>query len=214
MTTPPEQEQATDLESYLRVHRALRASTAELSRALHTPVDGRRAKALARWISGFTGEIRCHHHIEDELLFPALAERVVTYHDDIGPLLQQDHDELDNVLDGLDTAAAAHDWAVAAPLAKRLDEHLSEHLDYEDRVVAGLFARHFTSEEFEELNVAAIKMVAPRQLLFTVPWTMSMLDANEQKIVLDSAPGALHVLWVLTRGRYTRRATLALGGVR
>lgn len=214
MTTSPEQVQTTDLESYLRVHRILRTTTAALARAVDRPVDERRARALARWITGFTGEIRCHHHIEDELLFPALAERVVTYHDEIGPLLEADHEELDDVLDGLDAAAAAHDWVAAAPLARRLDEHLREHLDYEDRVVAGLFARHFTSEEFEELNVAAIKMVPPRQLLFTVPWTMSMLDSDEQKTVLDSAPGALHVLWVLTRRRYTRRATVALGGVR
>ncbi len=114
--------QPTDLESYLRVHRMLRASTADLRHALDQRVGDR---SLATWIKGLTGEIRCHHHIEDELLFPALADRVAAYHEEIGPILAQDHDELDRVLDGLDASAAAGDWTTAGSLARELDEQRS-----------------------------------------------------------------------------------------
>ena len=184
---------AVDLESYLRVHRLLRSSAEQLAVGLTRPGHG---PSRARWITGFTGEIRCHHHIEDELLFPALAARVVTF-DEVGPTLAGDHADLDVVLDDLDAAARAHDWVTAAGLARHLSDHLHDHLDFEDREIVGMFARHFTSEEFEALNVSAIKMVPPRQLLFTVPWTMSLLGPDEQQTVLSSAPGFMRLLWIV-----------------
>src|SRR4051812_9351563 len=98
-TSPPAT--AADIEPYLRMHRLLRRSAAELATAIHqAPSDPGTERALARWFHGFAGEIRCHHHIEDVLLFPALEARVATY-GALAPQLTSDHSELDELLDRL-----------------------------------------------------------------------------------------------------------------
>lgn len=207
---PPSTTGPADLESYLRVHRALRGSAAQFATAMRTAGSGAHG-AQRRWFAGFADEIRCHHHIEDELLFPTLAGRVATY-DQYGPVLTADHAELDVLLDALTAALApraGRDGAVQ--LAAQISEHLREHLQYEDDEIAPLFGRHFSSAEFEELNQRAIKMTPPKQLLFTVPWLMAALDTAEQATVLASAPKAMHLLWFATRRRYARLAHRALG---
>jgi hypothetical protein len=208
---PPSATDSADLDSYLRVHRALRTSAARFARAVAAG-EPARAEAQRRWYRGFADEIRCHHHIEDELLFSALAERVATYDDDHRPTLTADHAELDDLLDGL-TAALAPDVpsALAVRLANAISEHLQQHLDYEDDEIVPLFARHFTTAEFEDLNQRAIKMTPPRQLLFTAPWMMAQLDEAEQKALLASAPKAMHLLWFVSRCRYARLERRAFG---
>src|SRR4051794_15330702 len=211
ITSPPRSAtDSADLESYLRVHRALRTSAARLATAVAAG-DPTTADAQRRWYRGFAGELRCHHHIEDELLFPALAERVATYADH-HPTLTADHAELDDLLDGLTAALASNEsHQHAVQTANAISEHLHEHLDYEDDEIVPLFARHFTSAEFEDLNQRAIKMTPPRQLLFTAPWMMSQLDEAEQHEVLASAPKAMHLLWFVSRGRYARLEQRAFG---
>jgi hemerythrin-like domain-containing protein len=210
-TSPPATATTADLDSYLRVHRALRTSAARFASAVERDDPSGRAP-LRRWYAGFADEIRCHHHIEDVLLFPALAERVATY-DQYRERLESDHAELDELLPGLTAEldeGGSHVRAVR--LSRKLSDHLHEHLDHEDDEIVPLFARHFTSEEFEVLNQRAIKMTPPRQLLFTAPWMMAEISAAERVDVLRSAPKAVHLLWFATRRRYARLARRAMGG--
>ena len=188
----------------------MRTSAARFAAAVALD-DPERRDALRRWYRGFADEIRCHHHIEDELLFPALAERVATY-DEHRPTLTADHAELDDLLDELaDALTPPAPRGQAYRLAAALSDHLHEHLDYEDDEIVPLFARHFTTAEFEDLNQRAIKMTPPKQLFFTAPWMMAQLDEAEQKQVLASAPKAMHLLWFVSRGRYARLAQRAFG---
>jgi hemerythrin-like domain-containing protein len=198
------------LESYLRIHRALRTSARALAGTAGEPADRATTAARVRWYRGFAGEIRCHHHIEDELLFPALRDRVATYADHAARL-DGDHADLDVVLDGLSDALAAGDHGRAGRLAGELADHLDEHLAYEDAEIAPLFARHFTTAEFDELNAKAITMTPPRQLSFTVPWLMASITPDEQAVVLAEAPKVMRLVWRATRGRYGRRSARALG---
>ncbi len=197
-----------DTDSYVRVHRALRHSAGQFADAVARPTAA--IAPLHRWYRGFADEIRCHHHIEDELLFPALADRVATYVEHESTLVG-DHAELDVLLDELDNALDRDDRAVAIRLSRGLSDHLHHHLDYEDDEIVPLFARHFTSDEFEALNQRAIRMTPPRQLIFTAPWMMSLLTPAEQSAVLASSPKAMRVLWLLTRGRYARIERRAFG---
>lgn len=198
-----------DVESYLRVHRALRASAGRLAEATSRPADRLTSKARRRWYEGFAGEIRCHHHIEDELLFPAIATRVATY-PEIAPKLDADHADLDVLLDDLGAAIAASDPVTAPALAAALRDHLDEHLAFEDAEIAPLFVRHFTAAEYDDLDARAVKMTPLKQLFFTAPWLMSHLDATEREQLLATVPKAMTVLWKATRGRYARLASRAL----
>jgi hemerythrin-like domain-containing protein len=183
-------EATPNVDSYLRVHRALRASAARLAEATTRTTDARNRKARARWFRGFAGEIQCHHHIEDELLFPAIAARVATY-PEIAPKLEADHAELDELLAALTTALGSADTDRTARLAAALRDHLDEHLAFEDAEVAPLFVRHFTADEYAELDARAVKMTPPKQMLFTAPWMMSELDDAERVQLLADVPKAL-----------------------
>ena len=212
--------EAPDLSDYHQIHRAIRASAHQLGAAVRAvaPTDRRRAQALAWWFDGFAGELHGHHTVEDEVFFPALAERVPTYGDHSAELTA-DHDELEAMLPEL--RALLHQMArgerfdvareQAVLLADGLARHLEEHLGVEDSDILPLFERHFSKSEYEGLVEQALKRMKFGQLPWTIPWLVSNLTPDEYREVLDGAPGMMRLLWRLTRGRYARRASLALG---
>ena len=208
--TTTEPTNGADLTSYLQVHRCLRHSAAQLAEAVDRPVDHRRARALARWYGGYAGEVRCHHHIEDALLFPALRARVSTYPDH-AVRIDRDHDDVDRMLDQLADAFDQGDRTRITSLAHALRDHLDAHLAYEDAELVPLFIRHFTGAEFDELNARAVRLTPPKQLLFTAPWLLDQLDPAERAQMLASVPRAVRLLWRCVRGRYARLTTRAFG---
>ncbi len=205
---------------YFTVHQAMRDSSADLHGALTGIADDdrRRAAAISRWYKGFATELHGHHHIEDAIFFPALAERVATF-EHFGPGLDADHvhlaqviDDLGRAIDGLaDDEAWAPTRAEAAELAAELRDHLQTHLEVEDQDVLPLFARHFTADEYVELEQQAVKHGSLRSMLFTCPWLVASCDARTRDEIFANVPGALKVLWKLTRRGYARRTSYALG---
>ena len=205
---------APDLESYLRVHRVLRASAAELATATRAPADPAADEGAEALVPGVR---RARSGVITTSRTSCCSPRWRRGSPPTGEhasRLEGDHAELDEVLDGLEAALDRGDLDAAAPLATALRDHLDEHLGYEDDEIAPLFARHFTAVEFDELNARAVRMTSPRQLLFTAPWLLAGVDQDEQARILASVPKALHLLWFATRRRYARLAGRALGPVR
>ena len=212
--------EAPDLSDYHQIHRAIRASARQLGAAVRdlTATDRRRAEALAWWYDGFAAELHYHHVVEDEIFFPALAERIPTYSDHSDELAV-DHETLEAMLPQLSAAlhqlARGEQWDVAREqavvLADQLHSHLDEHLGVEDDDVLPLFERHFTKAEYEALVDRAMKAGKMSQLAFTIPWLVSTLEPDEFTELFETAPRMLKLLWRATRGRYARRASLALG---
>jgi hemerythrin-like domain-containing protein len=213
---------APDLSSYLQIHRALRISATRLRAAVDglDRGDRSRAAAISGWFDGFAGELRAHHTVEDEIFFPALAERVPTYADH-GDGLAADHVRLEELLGELSQTlrhlGGGADWletvAAASALTAELAEHLDEHLAVEDEDVLPLFERHFTAAEYEAMHEQALKKISFRQMAFTVPWLVSHLEGEEKDELLATAPLPLKVLWWVTRRPYARRTAYALGEV-
>ena len=212
---------APDLSAYHAIHHAMRVTSRQLHAALSGMVepDPGRADAVRRWFAGFTGEVLVHHRVEDEVYFPALAFRVPTYCEHAAELADGHH-RLDQLLAGLGDAlrglAGGRDWdrhrTDAAELAAELRDLLEDHLDLEDRDVLPLFTRHFTAEEYQELDERARKAgFSVRQAAFTLPWLMASATADEQRHLVATAPSPLRLLWALTRRRYARLAARALG---
>jgi hemerythrin-like domain-containing protein len=211
---------APDLTTYHSIHAALRST----SRAFRDAVadvpatDPARARALAWWFEGFASELHHHHTVEDEVFFPAVARLVPTYQEH-GESLAADHGRMDDIIDALRVAVGrmadglswdrSRDEAVA--LAAELHALLEVHLDHEDGDVLPLFERHFTAAEYEQLEKRAVAGLSLRQATFTVPWMLATMTPEEQQRLLADAPLPLVVVWRLFRGRYARRASLALG---
>jgi hypothetical protein len=212
--TPP------DTRLYYWLHRAMRTSSAQLHAALVglRPHDRHRARAIAWWFEGFTAELHHHHTVEDDVFFPALADRVPTF-DHHGPGLAADHEQLDVVLEQLRLALAAVAAGEevepfltdAVRVAAELRDLLDRHLAVEDQDVIPLFERHLTADEYEAIEARAQKGLSLRQATFTVPWLMSHLDDAERTVAFDGAPVALKLVWYATRRRHARRSAVALG---
>ena len=215
-------EDVPDLSHFRAVHQAMRVSNQQLVVALSeiSALDKARASALRRWFEGYVDELRTHHHIEDDICFPALAERVPGFGDH-SDTLAGEHHHLDEVLDTLEACLARMagfdgneaDRVQALALAVELRDFLLDHLHFEDTDVLPLFERHFTVDQYEELDRRVMKEVSPRQALFTAPWFMGTVDAETAAETLRVAPLPLKVVYRLGRKRYARLVRAAFGDV-
>jgi hemerythrin-like domain-containing protein len=213
-----------DLSGYLAIHQAMRIANAQLVRGIGTArvADPQRAAALGRWFRGYSDELRTHHHIEDDIVFPELAQRVQAYAE-YSDALAGDHHYLDRVIDGLRAALAG--WAqhsteseaarearyAALDLAVELRDFLEAHLAIEDADVLPMIQRHFTAEEYAELERQAGKAITIRQAMFTAPWYMATVDEDTAARTWTEAPLALKVIYKLTRRSYARLVEQAFG---
>ena len=208
-----------DLTSYHAVHTALRRGTRAIARAACEldPGDRRRAKAFARYWAGYAGEVHAHHTIEDDVMFPALVERVPVAADLIGRT-DADHDRLDELMTlvggAVDDLAAGRLSPVLADGLRELADLMDAHLAFEDADILPLFERHFTAEEYAELDDQAAKALGiSKQAAFTVPFIASMLDPDVLDHVFGDAPVAFRLLLRATRRSHARLAARALGPV-
>ncbi|MCD9625428.1 hemerythrin domain-containing protein [Rhabdothermincola salaria] len=209
---------APDTTTFRLIHRALRQSAGDLAVTIgQIPTGDRsRARALHWWYRGFAAYLHDHHVIEDDIFFPALAERVPTFAAyETG--LAADHDHLDDVGGRLGEAieglALDGDWSVnqrvAIDASVQMARLVQSHLETEDDDVVPLFERHFTAAEFEALNARAVKYHDPRKLAFTVPWLVSTFSADETQAMFDSTPKMIELIWRMSRRRYARRTAAA-----
>jgi hemerythrin-like domain-containing protein len=199
-----------DLSLYRIVHRAIRTATTDLADAAAAidSADQSRRDAYARYWKGYAGEVLHHHTVEDEILFPALDARIpvaveMTLRTDI------EHVHLDQLMTAIDTSVAEIRAGRRAPdladLTRELDRHMADHLDFEDGNILPLFERHFTKEEYDRMDQAAVKSAGlGPQAAFSVPMIVRAMTSEERATVLPGTPAALRLLHRLTRGSHAR----------
>jgi hemerythrin-like domain-containing protein len=220
----PVRTDAPDTSGYLAIHEAMRVANQQLLDGLANADvhDPKRAAAIARWFRGYSDELRTHHHIEDDIFFPRLLERVPEYAVYSGALAG-DHLVLDQLIEDLRDAlgrwAASTDSSPATravlaevtDLAIELRDFLTEHLAIENADVLPMFEQHFSAAEYAELEQLAGRAISLRQALFTAPWYMATVDAETAQRTLREAPVALKVVYALTRRNYARLVETAFG---
>jgi hypothetical protein len=202
------------------VHRAMRRDAARLARAVAGLGDGdaARAGALRRWYGDFHAELAGHHHIEDEIWFPVLAERVPTYGEHADRLDREHHlleDALASVGTALDDLVADDGSARALGPARdatcELSELVDAHLGFEDSDILPLYVRHFADDELGEVERRTRRMIDKRRAPFAVPWILGAATPTERDEVLGRAPLAMKLLWYASRRRHARLSARALG---
>jgi hypothetical protein len=178
----------------------------------------RRAPMMSRWYSGFLGEFRHHHTVEDEIFFPALANRVPAFADEVARL-EDEHRLLEEALVAVEGSmvdladlgtsyTTSHQRAVDTIDAARSE--LTAHLDHEDDDVLPLFVAHMSVIEFDEIEERAAKSLPRSQITFSVPWLVSQTTDEERRHLMAGAPLFLRLVWYLTRGRYARLVSRSL----
>jgi hemerythrin-like domain-containing protein len=194
---------------------ALHALAAALDQANHH--DLVRIKAIERYWHGFSTELINHHTGEDEIFYPALAERSPVATDHLGRVADEHH-VIDELLaeanEQVSAMVAGTSASAAAKVLHRLDEVVTRHLDYEDADVVPLFARHFEQAEYAALTKAAIKATGiGRQTLFVVPFIALGVSDSVRDDLLKTAGLPFRLVYRLCRRGHIRLATTALGAL-
>jgi hypothetical protein len=133
--------------------------------------------------------------------------------------IEREHHLLDDALRGVGTAldrlvaseAAAGARRDAHDAACELSSLLDLHLGFEDDDVLPLYVRHFTEDEYAEVEARARKLLELRRLPFGVPWVVGATTPAERGRILESAPLALKLVWYASRRHHARLSARALG---
>lgn len=151
-----------DLTLYKIIHRGMRADTARLAATVAGMSETERATRgpkVVKWYAGFFHDFELHHAAEDELFFPALAERVPEFGDRISRL-DTEHQRLEDALVTVGEAvreladpeigwSSVHGDALDA--LRSADSELTLHLDHEDDHVLPLFVSHMSRLDYDEI---------------------------------------------------------------
>ncbi|MEV0467550.1 hemerythrin domain-containing protein [Nocardia tengchongensis] len=204
-----------DLLGMRLAHRAMIADTARFTQLTREITAGRadcapaRAAAITEYLSLLCDSIHHHHTIEDEVLWPLLRDTGAV---DVREL-EDDHAELDPVLDSV--RAAARDFARSGSGAAltdhlaRLHALLTEHIADEEQTIFPVITAHLDQQQWSTVEAAARKGAT---MSFELPRMFGMCTPEEWERA--SAEGGF-VLTLMLRwfGRaHRRRETLIAGG--
>lgn len=206
-----------DTSDFAMIHGCLRRATAQIVRAAPSvhAVDHRRARGFQRYWAGFVHELEHHHTVEDDIFYPALAERAPQVRE-VLEVIEADHHRIDELMEEASAAIAGvtelgtRSTTDVRPFVE-FDALLARHLDLEDAELVPLFGQHFEAAEYEALTQRAMKALSMRQATFTVPFVAAQAEPGELADILAKAPLPFRVLLRATRRRHTRLAATALG---
>lgn len=200
---------APDLTGYRTVHLALRGGADLLASVAATVPASHRARVAAfrRYWTGYAREVLTHHRTEDDIIFPDLVARVPM----AGALIRRtdaEHEELDAFMDRCETAVQAlvHGRRTddLVPAFQGLASHMAHHLDFEDEDILPLFERHYTAEEYDVLDQAAMRSLGLRNAVFAVPFVLHFAPVDVRAEMLGRAPLPLRVIDRIGRRPHAR----------
>jgi hemerythrin-like domain-containing protein len=153
-------------------------------------------------------QLVAHHTHEDRVFFPSLAARVGDDRMHRGELVAQ-HVELDAVLEAIEqgfVAMAVSDGEFPERRSKltgdlaAMVEHLTTHLDLEERTAIPLVESEMTTAEDDDLEKKARKATTRGRAVFMIPWLAEHASPERHKAWFRSAP-PLRIIYALTRRR-------------
>jgi hemerythrin-like domain-containing protein len=203
-----------DLVFVTLIHQALRADgprmQATVANLQRDDPDARLA-AVRGYFDRYREQLVAHHTHEDELFFPALASRVGADRMHRDELVSQ-HGELDGVLQEIGDALAAMaepagDFSAnrtrATGALSTMVDHLTTHLDLEERTALPLVVSDMPATEYAELESKARKATPREQSAFMIPWLAAHASPEQRKAWFRTAP-PLRIVELVNRGRYRR----------
>jgi len=200
--TITEQPPRPDVSEMVVVHDVLRdvldAAPALVSAA--GPADPDRVALISNFYDNVLSFLAVHHHGEDELVFPRLADRCPQDADLIGRVAAQHHD--------VDSAVAAseqslREWAagdasaqarVAAALTE-LGATIRAHLDDEEREVLPLCEAQLSLAEWSELPGHAMRAFAGDKLWLITGLIRQRMTPAQRDNMLANMPPPLVEMW-------------------
>lgn len=203
-----------DLTFVTLIHHALRVDGGRLVvtvRTLERDDRSGRLSGVKTFFEKYREQLVAHHTHEDTLFFPALAARVGEARMHLNELVAQHH-ELDGILQAIGEGLAALDEPAGDFSAARtrvtdalssMVEHLTTHLDLEEKTALPLVVSDMPVAEYEYLESKARKATPRAQSDFLIPWLAEHASPDQRKAWFRSAP-PLRIVYLLNRRRYRR----------
>jgi hypothetical protein len=182
-----------DVRMFLLAHRALRRDFHRLAEVLAAP--GATTARLADAFAVSTQMLLLHHQAEDDLVWPLLRERRPDLAAEVDAL-EAEHHELDALLDAISTPiGSGGPAATAAPIAARLAQRITDHLDREEREIVPAIAASVSAEEWIELDGRRKARLTPEQTALSVAWILSAAGVTERDDYAALLPEPVRALW-------------------
>lgn len=178
-----------DMIGMFLMHFAFRRDLSAFARAVATTPVGDQPtwRALTERWTKFGQVLHAHHTREDTYLWPQVIEKARAAEDAEAVVtleaMHAEHAEIDPLLEsvsgGLARLASTPDRDARAALEVRLAatrDSLVRHLAHEERDALAIAQRHFSAEEWEQVEHG--KRESLRELAFLVPWVVYRLPED------------------------------------
>lgn len=197
-----------DLTVMLAAHAALRRDLTRLARAAASADladPARRAAILAGWET-FKRQLRLHHTGEDQIVWPALRERLTRSANAQSVLdaMEDEHGQIDPLLAAVDQAfAGAHDRIRDA--ADALAAPLTSHLAHEERDGLPLIGIALTTAEWRAAGFRIARSSGLSGVSELFAWLADGAAPDEARAVAGTLPPPARLIYrAVWKPRYAR----------
>jgi hypothetical protein len=204
-----------DLTIMLAAHAAFRRDLAQLARAAtfaDLPDPGRRASVQAGW-ELFKRQLHIHHTAEDEIVWPALRERLTRseHAQSVLDAMEAEHRQIDPLLAAVDAAFARADHGHRADVraigdaADALAGSLTAHLTHEERDGLPLIGEALTSAEWRRVGFRIVRKNGLSAGGEMFAWLADGADPDQAAAAIGTLPPPARLVYrAIWRPRYNR----------
>jgi hypothetical protein len=204
-----------DLTIMLAAHAAFRRDLAQLARAAtfaDLPDPGRRASVQAGW-ELFKRQLHIHHTAEDEIVWPALRERLTRseHAQSVLDAMEAEHRQIDPLLAAVDAAFARADHGHRADVraigdaADALAGSLTAHLTHEERDGLPLIGEALTSAEWRRVGFRIVRKNGLSAGGEMFAWLADGADPDHAAAAIGTLPPPARLVYrAIWRPRYKR----------
>ena len=204
-----------DLTIMLAAHAAFRRDLAQLARAAafaDLPDPGRRASVQAGW-ELFKRQLHLHHTAEDEIVWPALRERLPNSDcaQSVLDAMEAEHQQIDPLLAAVDDAFARADHGHRADVraigdaADALASSLAGHLTHEERDGLPLIGEALSSAEWRAVGFKIVRKNGLSAGGEMFAWLADGADPDQAAAAIGTLPPPARLVYrAIWKPRYNR----------
>lgn len=200
--------QSNALDNYFVMHRAIKFDLNAMERVSQTLSTPQEADNLDRWFKFFWQMVEVHHTGEDEICFPMVERRVPRFGQDLIKLGDDHHkldalvDEIGRILGNLKNSQSGEGFRVGQQVlyrtVKELNEHMVQHLAFEEGTFATSLLDNFSDKEVADMEKQLQKHTPMKLIALLLPWVLSGMDEAEREVALKGVPGFMRLLYKLS----------------
>jgi iron-sulfur cluster repair protein YtfE (RIC family) len=188
-----------DLTIMMAAHDAFRRDLVRLARAAafaDLPDPGRRASVQAGWET-FKRQLRIHHTAEDDIIWPAMRERLAhsAQAQSVLDAMESEHELIDPLLAAVDYAFENPDNRQIADAADALTSALHQHLAHEERDALPLIGVALTAGEWRGvgMKIARKNGLGAGSEMFA--WMTHEAPANQAAAAVRTLPPPVRLIY-------------------